>query len=580
MGPAVASYEKIVELIDAGMNVARINMAHGSYEEHREIIKKLKRARLEKEIPLAIMIDTKGPEIRIGRVKNDALSLAAGQRLLLFKKSVEGDQEGISIHPPEVLDEIDEGTAVLFDDGYITSTVVERKKEGVVVEIKNSGLLKSRKGVNIPHKELHLPHLTEKDLADLKFASEEDVEFIAASFICTASDILDIKKILAQHGAGKILVIAKIENAIGVKNFDAILQVADGIMVARGDLGVELPITEIPRLQKEMIRKCYHTSKPVVTATQMLESMISSPRPTRAEVSDVANAIYDHSSAVMLSGETAVGKYPIEAVKMMKAATLAAEEDVNYAEFFYTDVARRVFSDISSCVALAAVKTAYSANGKALIAFSTSGFTARLISRFRPQMPIIALTPDEKTYHQLAFNWGVVPFLKKVKDFKEGFAEASSFALRKSLVAYGDLVVVTSGTPFGVIGTTNVMIVDNIGDVLIRTAPSEGQIVHGSLKLFPSDEMLKSKISLKGKIAVLSRCDGEFETFLQGAAAILLQNHPDDSRSEWEAKAIAKALKIPCLVRADGAFAILKDGEIVTLDPGRGLLFKGIFEAP
>ncbi|MBI3212040.1 MAG: pyruvate kinase, partial [Simkania negevensis] len=406
------------------------------------------------------------------------------------------------------------------------------------------------------------------------------VECIAASFICTASDILDIKKVLAQHGAGKILVIAKIENAVGVKNFDTILQVADGIMVARGDLGVELPITEIPRLQKEMIRKCYHTSKPVITATQMLESMISSPRPTRAEVSDVANAIYDHSSAVMLSGETAVGKYPIEAVKMMKATTLAAEEDVNYAEFFYTDVARRVFSDISSCVALAAVKTAYSANGKALIAFSTSGFTARLISRFRPQMPIIALTPDEKTYHQLAFNWGVVPFLKKVKDFKEGFAEASSFALRECLVSYGDLVVATSGTPFGVIGTTNVMIVDNIGDVLIRTAPSEGKIVHGSLKLFPSDEMLKRKVSLKGKIAVLSRCDGEFEPFLKGAAAILLQNHPDDSRSEWEAKAIAKALKIPCLVRADGAFAILKDGEIATLDPGRGLLFKGIFEAP
>lgn len=574
LGPASNSYEKIVQLIDAGMNVARINMSHGGYDRHKQTIDYLKKARDEKGIPLAIMLDTKGPEVRVGTLPNP-IALKKGDTLKITQNPKEGE---ITLEPFEVIHDVKEGGIFLIDDGYIEGKVVKKNKDHLVIEVLNDGFLKSQKGVNIPNAELNLPAVTERDIQDIEFGCKEGIDLLAASFIRSSEHIYTIKEILKKNNASHVMVIAKIESVLGVKNFDSILQAADGVMVARGDLGVELPVTQVPKLQKVMIRKCYQSFKPVVTATQMLESMISNPRPTRAEVSDVANAIYDSTSAVMLSGETAVGQYPIETVKLMRSTVIEAEKDFNNEEFFYKDASDHVFHDISSSVALAAVKTAYSAHGKALIALTTSGFTARLMGRFRPDMPIIAVTPDEKTFHQLAFVWGTVPVLAAVKDVKEGVQKASCYALTSKLVSYGDLIVVTSGTPFGVSGTTNVMVVDNIGAVLVRGCLGSGKRIHGKIDFFLSFDP-ETSYDFKNKLVVMSYCAEGFEPHLKGALGLVLQNHPDDSRSEELVKEFGKDLKIPVLVRADAAITILKKDQMVTLDPVRGLLFEGIVDS-
>jgi pyruvate kinase len=459
IGPAVASYESILQLIDAGMNVARLNFSHGTYEDHAKMIQFLKRARAERKMPLAIMLDTKGPEIRLGQIKDQQFSVQAGQRLLLVKEQVLGDAGRVQVLPALVIDALEVGMRVLIDDGYIMTHVVEKRKEGVVVEIENPGWIKGEKGVNVPGVDIDLPAMTAQDVEDIAFGCREDVDIIAASFIRSAEHVEEIKRLLAKQNKSEILVIAKIENSLGVQNFDGIIQAADGIMVARGDLGVELPLKDVPRLQKMMIRKCYQVGKPVITATQMLESMIKSPRPTRAEVSDVANAIYDSTSAVMLSGETAVGQYPIEAVKMMKSIAQEAEKDFNYREFFHRDVWAGL-NDISNSVALASVKTAYSAGAKGIFCFTSSGLTARLVSRFRPEMPIVVLSTQLKVYHQMALNWGIIPAQPAVaKSVEEAMVIASAFALQQGIMQRGDLVVVTAGAPFGVSGTTNMMLV-------------------------------------------------------------------------------------------------------------------------
>jgi pyruvate kinase len=462
MGPAVSSPEKIEALIAAGMNVARLNFSHGTYEEHARVIGFLKEAREKLNIPLAIMLDTKGPEIRLGKLKNDQITLKEKQHIWLVKEAVEGTEEQITLTPSLVFDALKKEMFILLDNGYIITHVVDIDKRGVKVEVDHGGVIKSTRGVNIPTAEIELPPMTAKDEADIRFGCEQDIDCIAASFIRSAEHVVAIKKLLEDRNCADISVIAKIENRLGVQNFDSIVEVADGIMVARGDLGVELPLTQVPRLQKMMIRKSFLSAKPCVTATQMLESMMVNPRPTRAETSDVANAIYDSTSAVMLSGETAIGNYPIQVVKVMKAIIEEAEADFNYYEFFRTST-QRAFYDVPSSVAGASVNTAYSANAKAIFAFTTSGFTARLLSRLRPEMPIIAMTPNLKVYHQLAICWGVIPLLcKEAQTIEEAKKKISAYALEKKLVHTGDLVVITAGTPFGRPGTTNMMIVDKL----------------------------------------------------------------------------------------------------------------------
>lgn len=570
IGPAVDTFEKMVALVEAGMDVARLNFSHGSYEEHERNIENLKRAREKVGRPLALMLDTQGPEIRVGKVKDGAIALVKGQKVRLG--------EDIPLQNPEIMKILTVGMKVLFDDGYIITQVAEVGSGFAVLEVQNNGKLKSGKKMNIPGARIPIPAMTEKDVADLKFGCRMGIDWVAASFIRSSHNVLAIKELLAQEGKPGILVIAKIESTEGVDHFDSIVQVADGIMIARGDLGVELDLAEVPKLQKRMIRKCFQACKPSITATQMLESMIDNPRPTRAEASDVANAIYDCTSCIMLSGETAMGKYPVEATERMKSIAQVAEADVNYRAFFEQH-SHKDYHDISSSVAMAAVKTAYSSGAKAIFAFTTSGMTARLVSRLRPEMPIIAVTPNEAVYHQMALNWGVVPvFLEGNKNAKEAFAAASAEAISKGLIAFGDVVVVTAGSPFGKKGTTNIMLVESIGEILVRGHKGHGQKVSGKIAFVLSPEAQDPK-NLEGKIVVLLHCDNSFLPILKHAAGIVLQNYIGDSASEKYAEVLAHTFGIPLMARADGAMQILQQGQEVTLDPQKGLIYRGTEES-
>ncbi|MDR3623873.1 MAG: pyruvate kinase [Chlamydiales bacterium] len=577
IGPACNTVEKMIALMEAGMNVARLNFSHGTHDAHLSSINNLKEARKRSNKPLAILLDTKGPEIRVGKVEGDGLSLTAGQHLLLVKEEVMGTKDGVTVVPSIIFESVHEGMTVLFDNGFISSRIVKVVQDGFIVEIDNPGILKSNKGVNIPNKAVDLPAMTEKDIEDICFGCRHDIDLIAASFVRSAENVLEIKRLLIKEGKPDILVFAKIESFQGVENFDAIVQVADGIMIARGDLGVELPVYQVPRLQKMMIRKSCLAGKPIVTATQMLESMMNNPRPTRADVSDIANAIYDSTSCVMLSGETAVGLYPVETVRVMKSVIQEAEGDFNYREFFYHDV-KRVYHDIASSVTLASVKTAYSAGAKAIFTFTSSGRTARLISRLRPEKPIIAMTPSEKIYNQLSFNWGVVPFLcKDATTFEAAFAKISQFALEMGLVNYGDLVVVTAGNPFGVSGTTNMMLVESIGDVVVRGSKGSGSVISGKVAIVLAPDSRLEK-NTKGCLVVVTRCNDSYIPIIKNALGIILQNHVDDVDSERYVMAIAKSLGIPVIVQADAACHVLKDGQVITIDPQKGLVYKGVVE--
>lgn len=576
IGPACNTFDMILELCKAGMDVARLNFSHGNHDDHLVVIEHLKKARAQLGVPLAIMLDTKGPEIRVGIIEAGPISLSAGQLVrLCSEEDLPNFPGAIPINPGFVLKLFTVGTRILFDDGYISSHVVSIENDTITVIIDNNGTLSSRKGVNVPNVDLKLPAVTEKDISDIRFGCLHDVDVIAASFVRSPEHVLVIKNLLEQEKKPKIEVIAKIENSEGVNNFDSIVQVADGIMIARGDLGVEVPISEVPRLQKMMICKSYLAGKPSVTATQMLESMIYNPRPTRAEVSDVANAIYDGTSAVMLSGETAVGKYPLDAVRMMKSIAKAAEADFNHRNF--ADHFRNItFNDVPSAVTLATVKTAYSSNAKAIFAFTNGGSTARLLSRLRPEMPIIAMTPNEKCYHQMAYCWGVIPFLKNCcKTIDDAFSKISTFALTHDLVSYGDLVVVTAGSPFGISGTTNMMIVESIGDVLIRGENGFGQSIYGNIVHVVRPESSHA-YKVRGQLLVIATCNESYLPLLHECSGVILENLIHDVESESYLLNIAKELNIPVLMRADAAFRVLKEGMLVTLDPQKNLVYKGV----
>lgn len=575
IGPAVSSLEKLRELIRAGMNVARLNFSHGTHAEHLRVIEEIKKARELEDIPLAIMLDTKGPEIRLGKIEGEGIYLPAGHRWHLVAEEVVGNMERVTIRPPFILHKLKPGMRILFDDGYIVAQVIETTGEGVIVEIEIPGTIRSGKGVNVPNENLGLPYVTEKDIEDIKFGCLHDVDMIAASFIRSADQVAAIKELLMDEGKGNILILAKIENEEGIKNFDSIVQIADGVIIARGDLGVEVSQSHVPRLQKMMIRKSTLVGKPTITATQMLESMIYNPRPTRAETSDVANAIYDGTSAVMLSGETAIGKYPIETVKMMRQIIRDTEEDCDFYEFFkrYSAVS---YNDVTSSITLSAVNAAYATDAKAIFAFTEGGATARLISRFHPKMPIIAMTSSYKCYHQLSLSWGVVPFFsRKEATLEDAFEVISKFGMESKLVCYGDLVVLTAGSPFGVMGTTNTMMVDHIGDVLVQGHEGTGVRVHGNVAMALRADGQNPWI-YRNKLIVLTRCDESCLPLIKEAMGVILQNHIDDVASEKICLQLAKDCHKTAIVRADAAVTTLKEGQLVTIDPDRAQIYKGV----
>jgi len=459
LGPSVASYDAICSLIDSGMNVARINCSHGTIQEQMTFIQLVKKAREEKGACVAIMLDTKGPEIRLGKIEGDAMSVSADQEVCITH---ECKSKTLSIRPAEVLEHLRIGDRVLFDDGYIGSYVVRKEGNAIWVKIENGGVLKSYKGVNIPAHNMILPAMTLEDREVIALGCREGVDIIAASFVRLKDHVEEIKHFLSEIDCAHVCVIAKIEDRHGVMHFDDILDVADGIMVARGDLGVEVPLHEVPSLQKMMIRKCYSRAKPVITATQMLESMTYNPRPTRAEVSDVANAIYDSTSAVMLSGETAIGLYPIIVVDMMRQIIEEAEKQFPYKDFFSAHMEYE-FRDPAFSVAQSAVKTSYTVRAHSIFAFTTSGFTARMLSRFRPEVPIFAFTPSLEVYYKLALIWGVVPMKPcAASSIEEALSIATEYVKSRGWVQPGDCVLITAGAPFGVCGTTNTLIVETV----------------------------------------------------------------------------------------------------------------------
>jgi len=457
LGPAVDDEDMIVALIRGGMNAARFNFSHGSHPEQLERLTRLKAVRDRMGCPVATILDTKGPEIRIKSFETKSVELNAGDVFTLTVDDVPGTASKISVTYPKLNQEVSEGQVILIDDGLVAIRVREIKGSDIVCEVENGGTLSSNKSINIPGAHIQLPALTEKDVADIRFGVENDFDFIAASFVRRAADVEAVREVLHEYGGDSIKIIAKIENQEGVDNIDDILAAADGVMVARGDLGVEIPAAKVPALQKQMIRKGLQAGKPVITATQMLDSMMRNPRPTRAEVSDVANAVYDGTSCVMLSGETAGGKYPVEALSAMAEIVTEAEGAIDYWKKFEKQLVS-TSPNINDAISHTCCLTARDLNASAILAATSSGKTARMICRFRPACPVAALTMQEKTRRQLAICWGVVPFLTgEVNSTDRIFSLTAEVAAKEGLVQIGDTVVITAGVPLGKSGSTNLI---------------------------------------------------------------------------------------------------------------------------
>lgn len=461
IGPACRSLPMFEKLINTGMDVARINMSHENHEFHGETIDMLKGLRSRMEAPLAIMIDTKGPEIRIGNFEEEKVFLETGDEFILTTREVVGTKEIVFVNYADLPQGVTEGNIILIDDGHIKLSVLETTQTDIKCKILHGGKLSNRKGINVPDVHLDFPSLSEQDKSDLIFGIEKDVDFIAASFIRSREDVINIRKFLNYHGGHKIRIISKIENREGVNNFAGILEESDGVMVARGDMGVELEYQRLPGIQKNIIRKCYSAGKMVITATQMLDSMMNSPTPTRAEITDVANAVFDGTSAVMLSGETAAGKYPLNAVQVMAEIAVQAEEDMF--EMRASNHNRRPKYevddlDITNAVCDAACRAADDLNVQAIVALTKSGLTARNTSKFRPRQSIIAVTPEMKTFHQLALSWGVCPVVARYhNDSTTLLLHAMDCAKQIDAVKKGDTCIIVAGVPTGFTANTNLL---------------------------------------------------------------------------------------------------------------------------
>ncbi len=570
MGPATEDDNVLRELMLAGMNVARINFSHGTHEAAKITMDRIKRIREELDLPVAILLDTKGPEIRIKEFKDGKVTLKAGNRFILRTDDCEGDETGVSITYKNLPKDIKAGTTLLIDDGLIELEALSVQSDKIVCEIKNGGVVSNKKGVNVPNISLSMPYMSEKDKSDILFGIENDVDFIAASFVRSASDVLEVKNLLEKNGGSAIKVIAKIENSEGVENIDEILRVSNGIMVARGDMGVEIAFQDLPMIQKELIKKTYRSGKVVITATQMLDSMIRNPRPTRAETTDVANAIYDGTSAIMLSGETAIGKYPVEAVKTMASIAERTEEDIDYVKRLeHLEFNRNM--DVTNAISHATCTTAHDLKATAIIALTSGGKTARMLSRFRPVCPIIAPTISQKTRRQLALSWGVVPIMSEIRtNTDELFDHAVECAEKTGIIKTGDLAVITGGTPLGISGTTNVMRVHLVGNVLVSGDGINGLSVTSRVCVATGKDVFEK--FKEGDILVTDTVTNDMISVLKRANGIICEEAGLDNH----AAVLGMALDIPVITGANGATKILKTGTVITMDAKKGYVFGGV----
>jgi len=566
LGPASDTKEILRELILNGMNVARLNFSHGSHEEHAGRIQRIKEVRKELGIPVAIMLDTKGPEIRTGELLLGKVELEAGKKVVLTTESISGDEKRFSVSYDNLPNEVAVGCRILIDDGLIQLEVEDVQGTEMSCRILNGGTLGSKKSINLPSVNIELPALTKKDKEDIIFGIEQKVDFVAASFVRKPKDVLEIRKVLEHNGGDLIEIISKIENREGVEKIDRILSVSDGIMVARGDLGVEIPAEEVPLVQKSIIKKCNLVGKPVITATQMLDSMMRNPRPTRAEVGDVANAVFDGTDAVMLSGETAAGSYPIEAVKTMWNIVVKSE---NSEEYERRQKPEHGELTTTNAVSEGACQIADQLTAQSIIAATSSGHTARMISKYRPDCEILAVTDKVTTVRRLALVWGVdCIYTPEFGDTDSMIMDAVKKAVEQGYVKFGDIVVVAAGVPLGVQGNTNMIKVHTVGNAIINGVGIGKKAVTGYAKIITE---ANTSEFMEGDILVVKSVTTEISHILQLASAIITEEGGLSS----EGAIAGLHYDIPVIVNVTKALNVIEHGKLISVDPKRGIVYQG-----
>lgn len=571
IGPASQSPEVLEQLIKNGMNVARLNFSHGSHEEHLEKIKTIKRIRRKLNVPLGLMLDTKGPEIRIGKFEEKEYFLKPDDIFTLTTRNIVGNKDIVSVSYEGLPQDVEKGSIISVDDGLIQLEVIEIKDgTEIVCRVQNNGVISNNKGVNLPGRVTNLPAITPKDVDDIKFGIENGIDMIAASFVRKKEDIYDIRKVLEDHGGEDILIISKIESQEGVDNADEIIEASDGIMVARGDLGVEIRTELIPLVQKEIIRKCNKAAKPVITATQMLDSMQRNPRPTRAETTDVANAIIDGTDCVMLSGETAAGKYPVEAVKTMRDICITTELSDDFEENIYqTEIDRKITT--TNAISKSTCTIASQLRAKAIITCTASGNTAKAVSKFRPRTNIIACTIDEKVARRLSVSWGVYPIIVDTAyETDELIERAIVGALKENYVQEGDLTVLTAGIPLGVSGTSNLIKVHVIGDIIANGTGVGNKSVSAKVVVGSTKEELEGKFE-DGDIIIAKYTDKDINEFMERSSGVIAENGGLTSHTA----VVAIHFGIPAILGVKNITNLLEDGDTITLDPLGGIIYKG-----
>ena len=567
LGPSTDKDGVLRELIANGMNVARFNFSHGSHEEHKGRLDLLKSLREELGKPVAALLDTKGPEIRLKDFKNGTEMLEAGQTFTLTTRDVEGTKEICSITYKDLPQDVAPGGTIMLDDGLIKLQIQTVNDTDIVCTVLNNGKIKNKKGVNVPGVHLSMPYMSQRDKDDIIFGIEQGFDFIAASFVRTAQDVYEIRNLLNEYDSN-IRIIAKIENREGVNNIDSILAAADAVMVARGDLGVEIDFTELPGIQKTIIDRSFSFGKPIVTATQMLDSMIVNPRPTRAEISDVANAIYDGTSAIMLSGETAAGAYPVEALKTMSAIAERTEQEGFHLRGRQMDSNPGKIS-VSDATAHAACLTARDVNAAAIVTVSESGTTARLLSKYRPQQPIIACVMREQVQRQLSLSWGITPLMMSLAHSTDELIEMSTaLAKENGYLHNGELAVVTAGVPVGVSGTTNMIKIHMVGNCLatgVGVGPENNDVASGKACVCRTMDEVRAKFK-PGMVLVVPSTSNEMLNYVRDAAALVVEEPGLNSHAAIAGKALLK----PTVVGAVGATSHIRDGLMIAVDCAHG----------
>ena len=574
IGPASDSEEMLRKMMLAGMNVARLNFSHGEYEDHKTKINRIKKLRAELDLPVAILLDTKGPEIRTGKLESGPVELVTGSEIVLTTEEILGNEKRVSVTYNNLPKNLAKGNTLMLDDGLIELMVKDISGTEITCEIITGETLKNSKSLNVPGVSIDMTYLSEKDKSDILFGIENDVDFVALSFVRSAQDVKDVRWFMQTQGSHNIDLIAKIENREGVNNIEEIIRVSDGIMIARGDMGVEIPFEELPHIQKDIIVSCVGAGKKVITATQMLESMQHHPRPTRAEITDVANAIYDGTSAIMLSGETASGGYPLKSLQTMSKIAEETESHIDYRYFYMradrrADRRKKADAGITDAISDATCRAAQELSAAAIVAVTLNGSSARMISKCRPATPIIAVTPREKTYYKMALNWGVMPLLNEYKEnAQELFNDVVKKMEQQTFVKSGDIIIITGSTQRS-LGATNTLQAHIVGNILLKGSGYGAKSVSGRVFVAKEEGYDLSDFS-SGDILVVPRTTNEVLQLMRQCSGVITE----ESESGSGIVSAGIALDIPVIADAKGATMIIKTGSKIKIDAKKGYVYN------